>query len=321
MEPSGTTGTPPRPDAIPAARQAPSDGGGLQAPPEKQRGPSQDSRPRGTRWRARRGQETAPPPWRVEGVPDDGKDQPGDRPGWSRILLVLLGLLLLNWLLASALTGLVRPSVPYTFFLTQVNANNIQTVTSTGDTIQGTFRHQVAYPPGSAQSRQVEQFTTQRPSYANDNLFGKLQANGVTVTANPPNQGTPLWEELLLWFGPALLLWAGFAYVMRRGGAAGLGGLGGSLGMGKSKAKRYDPDSAKRTTFADVAGIDEVKSEVSEIVDFLRDPASTPGWARRSRTACCCPASPAPARRCWPGRSRARRRSRSSRSRPRSSSR
>ena len=271
MEPSGTTGAPPRHDPIPAARQAPADGAGPQAAPERKRGPSQDSRPRGARWRARRDQET-PPPWRVEGVPDDGKDQPGDRPGWSRILLVLLGLLLLNWLLASALTGLVRPSVPYTFFLTQVNANNIQTVTSTGDTIQGTFRHQVAYPPGSAQSRQVEQFTTQRPSYANDNLFGKLQANGVTVTANPPNQGTPLWEELLLWFGPALLLWGGFAYWMRRGGAAGLGGLGGSLGMGKSKAKRYDPDSAKRTTFADVAGIDEVKNEVTEIVDFLRDP-------------------------------------------------
>src|SRR5690242_20280501 len=271
MEPSGTTGAPPRHDAVPAPRQAPADGGGLQTPPEKQRGTAQDSRPRGTRWRARRDQETPAPPWRVEGVPDD-KDQPGDRPGWSRILLVLLGLLLLNWLLASALTGLVRPSVPYTFFLTQVNANNIQAVTSTGDTIQGTFRHQVAYPPGSAQTRQVEQFTTQRPSYANDNLFGKLQANGVTVTANPPNQGTPLWEDLLLWFGPALLLWAGFAYVMRRGGAAGLGGLGGSLGMGKSKAKRYDPDSAKRTTFADVAGIDEVKNEVTEIVDFLRDP-------------------------------------------------
>jgi cell division protease FtsH len=153
-----------------------------------------------------------------------------------------------------------------------VNANNIQAVTSTGDTIQGTFRHQVAYPPGSSDARQVEQFTTQRPSYANDNLFGKLQANGVTVTANAPNQGTPLWEELLLWFGPALLLWGGLAYWMRRGGAAGLGGLGGSLGMGKSKAKRYDPDSAKRTTFADVAGIDEVKNEVTEIVDFLRDP-------------------------------------------------
>jgi hypothetical protein len=50
--------------------------------------------------------------------------------------------------------------VSYTFFLGQVNANNVQTVTSTGDAIQGTFRHQVAYPPGTADARQVEQFTT-----------------------------------------------------------------------------------------------------------------------------------------------------------------
>lgn len=57
---------------------------------------------------------------------------------------------------------------------------------------------------------------------------------------------------------------------MRRGGAGALGGLG--AGMGKSRARRYDPESATRTTFADVAGIDEVKAEVMEIVDFLRDP-------------------------------------------------
>ena len=63
----------------------------------------------------------------------------------------------------------------YTFFWTQVNANNVQTITSTGDTIQGTFRHQVAYPPGtsSAQQTQVLDFTTERPTFANDNLFGR----------------------------------------------------------------------------------------------------------------------------------------------------
>jgi cell division protease FtsH len=173
--------------------------------------------------------------------------------------------------LGSLLTSAVRPTVPYTFFLGQVNANNVKTVTSTGDTIQGIFRHQVAYPPGSTDARQVEQFATQRPAFANDNLFGKLQANGVTVTAHAPNQGTPLWEQLLLWFGPALLLGGLLAWWMRSGGTGALGGLGG-MGMGKSKAKRYDPGSAKRTTFADVVGIDEVKNEVTEIVDFLRDP-------------------------------------------------
>ena len=128
----------------------------------------------------------------------------------------------------------------YTFLLTQVNANNVQTITSTGDTIQGTLRHEVAYPPGTSSSQQVQapRFTTKRPTWANDNLFQKLQANGVTVSANP--EGTPLWEDLLLRFGPALLF--------------------GAL-------------------------------------------------------------SPAPARPCWPGRSRARRTCRSSRSRRRSSSR
>jgi len=101
--------------------------------------------------------------------------------------------------------------------------------------------------------------------------LGKLQANGVTVNANPPSQGTPLWEELLLWFGPALLFGGLLATWMRSGEAGALGGLGG-LGMNKSKARRYDPCSAKRTTFADVAGIEDVKNEVMEIVDFLRDP-------------------------------------------------
>ena len=265
MEHSGTTGTPPRESAIPAAEQTTAD------QPERASGGAADSRPGGARRSWRRSQEASPPPWRVEGMPDNEQDQAGGRPNWTRFWLVLLVLLVLNWLLTSALLSAARPAVSYTFFVTQVNANNVQAITSTGDTIQGTFRHQVAYSSGSGSSQQVQQFTTQRPTFANDNLFGKLQANGVTVNANPPSQGTPLWEELLLWFGPALLLGGLLAWWMRSGGTGALGGLGG-MGMGKSKARRYDPGSAKRTTFADVAGIDDVKDEVMEIVDFLRDP-------------------------------------------------
>ena len=271
MEHSGTTGVPPREDATPAAQPTSADGDRQAAPPERPNGGSPGSQPGGRRRPSRRNQETSPPPWRVEGMPKDEQDQAGGRPNWPRFWLILGGLLLLNWLLVSALAGVARPSVPYTFFTGQVNANNVQTVTSTGDTIQGTFRHQVTYPPGTSNGRQVEQFTTQRPTFANDNLFGKLQANGVTVNASPPSRGTPLWENLLLWFGPALLLGGLLAWYMRSGGASALGGLGG-LGMGKSKARRYDPSSAKRTTFADVAGIEDVKNEVMEIVDFLRDP-------------------------------------------------
>ena len=271
MEHSGSTENPQREDATLAAKPPSTDSARQAAPTEKPNGGSPGSRPGGRRWPGRRNQETPPPPWRVEGMPEDDQDHAGGRPNWSRFWLILLGLLILNWILGSLLVSVVRPTVSYTFFLGQVNANNVQTVTSTGDTIQGTFRHQIAYPPGTTGARQVDQFTTQRPTFANDNLFQRLQANGVTVNANAPSQGTPLWEELLLWFGPALLLGGLLAWYMRSGGAGALGGLGG-MGMGKSKARRYDPSSAKRTTFADVAGIEDVKNEVMEIVDFLRDP-------------------------------------------------
>jgi cell division protease FtsH len=236
------------------------------APPERSSGPSAGGEHGGSRWRRRGSEKASPPPWRVEGLSGKEHDERGSRPGWPRFWWVLLGLLIVNWILTSVLMSAARPAVPYTFFLHQVNAGNVQQVNATGNTIQGTFRHQVRYPPG-ANARPVQQFTTERPAFASDNLFQRLQATGVTVTASP--QGTPLWEQLLLWFGPALLLGGLLALYWRRAGAGGLGGFG---GMGKSRAKRYDPGSAKRTTFADVAGIDEVEDEVMEIVDFLRDP-------------------------------------------------
>ena len=127
----------------------------------------------------------------------------------------------------------------------------------------------MGYPPGAKNAQQVQQFTTERPTFANDHLFQQLQARGVTVNAKPPDQGAPLWEQLLLGLGPGLLLAGLLWWFWRRGGMSALGGMG---GMSRSRARRYDPGSGQRTTFADVAGIDEVKDEVAEIVDFLRDP-------------------------------------------------
>ena len=246
MSRSGTSGATPAQDTTPAGQQAPSDSARPPAGQEQQSGSPADSQADGTK--LRRGQASSSPPWRVEGAPDREADRANRRRGWSRFLWILLVLLILNWILGAILTAAARPSVSYSFFLTQVNVNNVQTVTSTGDTIQGAFRHQVAYPTGSGSTEPVQQFTTERPTFANDNLLQKLEANGVTVSANP--QGTPVWENLLLWFGPALLFGGLLYWWMRSGGAASLGGIG---GMGRSQARRYDPGSAKRTTFADVA--------------------------------------------------------------------
>ena len=113
-------------------------------------------------------------------------------------------------------------------------------------------------------------FTTQRPSFGDDGLTQLLLDHNVTVNAKPPDQ-VSLLTQILVGFGPTLLFIGLGIWFFRRMAAAG-GGLGGLGGIGRSRAKRYEPEQGPRTTFADVAGIDEVKNELAEVVDFLRNP-------------------------------------------------
>ena len=217
-----------------------------------------------------------PMPWRTEGVPGQaGPKTPAPPPTqWRRLLGLMLVLLVFNLIISSlALSPTKRTSVSYTFFSTQVTANNVSSITSTSDAIEGTFRKKIGYPAEQASKDQtsVKSFKTQRPSFADDNLFASLQKNGVTVNADNPDAKTPWWESLLAGFGPTLLIFGLIFYFIRRAAKKG-GGLGGIGGLGKSRAQRYEPEVSTRTTFADVAGIDEVEHEVEEIVDFLRNP-------------------------------------------------
>jgi cell division protease FtsH len=212
---------------------------------------------------------STPPGWRVEGMPNDGK-KPDT--GWrSRIprgwfWVVFLALLALNWVITNAVLG-PEPAimVPYTEFIRELDAGNVQSVVSTGETIQGTFKEPVASP--SDPNVTSTEFTTERPTFAEDNLLQALVDNNVTVNAEPPNQPAPLWQQIVFGFGPTLLLlWLFFSFYRRAGQS--LGAIG---GLGSSRARRYE-QSADRTTFDDVAGIDEAEEELIEVVDFLRDP-------------------------------------------------
>jgi cell division protease FtsH len=210
-------------------------------------------------------------PWRVEGARQDGDKAPQRlRLFGPRFWMLLLGLLVLNWLLSALL---VRPpertEVPYTQFRAQVEAGNVSSVTGIEDAIDGEFKNPVPVPV-DGQTQEVTRFSTRRPEFAaNDNLWQLLTEKNVQVSAEPP-PGPSLLERLLLGFGPTLLLVGLFVLLARRAtaGAAGAG-LG---GFGRSRARRYEPETGPRTTFADVAGIDEVEDEVAEIVDFLRNP-------------------------------------------------
>jgi cell division protease FtsH len=211
------------------------------------------------------------PPWKVEGAPQ----QPGDagRPDWRRVgrrtwWLVLLALVV-NWIIASTLMGPSRTTVSYTFFRQQVQAGNVSEVTSTGDTIEGTFKTAAKYPPNTGDAKDVTDFTTQRPSFGDDGLTDLLLEKNVEVNARPADSA-PVWQQLLLGFGPTLFIIGLLIWSFRRMAAG--GGLGGIGGIGRSRARRYEPEAGPRTTFDDVAGIDEVEQELAEVVDFLRNP-------------------------------------------------
>ena len=192
---------------------------------------------------------------------------------WRRFWVFIFGLLLLNIIVSSIIQSASQPAsvtIPYNLFLDEVNGGNVVNITATGDSITGTTK--TAVSAGSGQPS-AKNFLTQRPSFASDNLEATLLQNKVSILAEPPNPPTPFWETLLLWFGPTLLIVFGFIYLMRRSAAAlGGGGAGGILGrFGQSGARLYNAERPD-TTFADVAGIDEVKAELVEIVDFLKKP-------------------------------------------------
>jgi cell division protease FtsH len=207
-------------------------------------------------------------PWKVEGHKDE--EQPQQQrvmpPPRSRFWWFVVAALVLNVVLSFALSGQPkRPSVPYTLFYKQVQAGNVSEISSKGEEIQGDFKKAVKYPPGK-DAKQVTKFQTVRPEFGDDGLTNALLDQNVPVNAHKVDTGTPLWQTLIFGFGPTLLLVGLFIMLMRR--ASGGGVLG---SFGRSTAKRYE-HSADRTSFKDVAGIEEAKEELEEVVDFLRNP-------------------------------------------------
>jgi cell division protease FtsH len=184
----------------------------------------------------------------------------------GRWVALFLGLLALNFYLSTRATEPAsRVRVPYSpFFLAQVGDDHVKQITSKGTAIQGTFTKKLSYNGSKA----TTEFSTEIPTFANTDALSKLlQEHNVTVNAQPLDTGPPWWENLLLGFGPTILFIFLLFWLMRRAG-----NVQNILGtFGRSSARRYQP-GGDRVTFADVAGIEEAKEELSEVVDFLRRP-------------------------------------------------
>jgi cell division protease FtsH len=175
---------------------------------------------------------------------------------WLVGYLVLFGILTLQ----DRLSG--PQAIPYTDFKTQVGGKNVAELFARGNSIEGQLKKPAALP--GEQGRTYQQFTTERPTFATDDLLAELTAGGASVRATPLVQQRGFLTNLLISLAPLLLLFGFYGWMLRRQ----QGAMGGLLG---GKQKRVDPETV-RVNFDDVAGIDEVEAEINEVVDFLKDP-------------------------------------------------
>jgi len=146
-------------------------------------------------------------------------------------------------------------SMEYSQFITEVRQGRVSRVDIDGQRLRGTSgsgKEFVTYDPGDR------------------GLIKDLLENGVAFDAKPPEQDGLLMQIFISWF-PMLLLIGVWIFFMRQMQGGGMGGKGGPMSFGKSKARLLNEDQVQ-VTFNDVAGIEEAKEEVTELVDFLRDP-------------------------------------------------
>ncbi|MCX4697646.1 ATP-dependent zinc metalloprotease FtsH [Streptomyces sp. NBC_01352] len=211
-------------------------------------------------------------PWRTEGTPEEPpKPSPGGRKPrggwWSLVAAALVVFLVANVVLSFFNDG-DEPTISYTEFSKQVDAGNVSKIYAKGDAIQGQLKKKQDDPEGDGT---YTKFKTERPTFTDDQLWEDLTRNNVTVTAEPVVQQRSFLANLLISLAPMLLLVVLWIFIARRM-SAGMGGAGGMLGR-KTPPKPVELESGqKRTTFEDVAGIDEVEGELNDVVDFLKNP-------------------------------------------------
>jgi cell division protease FtsH len=197
----------------------------------------------------------------------------GRAPGGIRFsvlwVVLLFALIVGNIVIAPLLQGSSssRTSISYSEFQSLVRNNAVASIVNQGDSITGSFRTAQDIRNTDGKAVLATDFQTRLPAYVDNGLANLLSSHHVDVTAKSPDGSSPL-ATILFTFGPAILLVGGLIWLSRRASNQ----QQGIFGFGRSRARLYDKEQP-RITFADVAGVEEAKDELVEIVDFLKNPA------------------------------------------------
>ena len=190
----------------------------------------------------------------------------------GRLLLavVLLTIVFYVWQLSTTPPGSPHYPVTYTQFLEQLDASNIKSVSIQKLRVNGELVKKTEIKvAGSPKAVSVQFFQTFLPTFQGDDLLTRLSAKNVAITVEPPEEGSPFWN-FLVGILPWVLILGVWFFIMRRAQQQVQGGAGGLFTFGQSKAKLYDVKRPK-VTFEDVAGLDNVKQELRESIEFLKD--------------------------------------------------
>ena len=180
---------------------------------------------------------------------------------WRLMLWIAIAFLFIMWIRSGA------PEIPYTQFKQELNAGNVDRIRIRGERIRGSFAKPVAVGKGK-DAPSITQFQTIIPTFDNPVLFRLIDEKVPTIQVDAAERS---WLGILLiQLLPWVLIIGAFIYFSRRF-QQGLPGKGGVFGFGKSKARLYQRSSSD-TTFDDVAGMENTKAELQEIVAFLKDP-------------------------------------------------